>query len=218
MAANAAKAMARVAGAAKPNGPTKNKGATKTKTKNKTQAKAKAKGGKPHQRHKGASPWPPRQDIIDLVHAVRARSPQLAAGQIAALLRQKGIVGITEHGVNRALENEPRQRRPRMEAVGARGPREFAGDVRTLWAKDPWLTAKAMAARLRRRGWTQITEIDVQAALAVLNAPSNAVSRRDRKMKPGRIAALTGAPAQPAALVCPSCGVAVSQPGLCRCS
>jgi hypothetical protein len=178
-------------------------------------------------RRAAASREPLSQNVIDIVHAMRAKWPGIADEQIVTLLRQHGVSDITRDLVIEAIAHKPRPEDPgpRQERIDARKPGQFVAAVRVHWAKDPSFTAKTIAARLRLRGWAEATEAEVQQVLVMLNGRSpvakervrKSTGSRPRRRRSARIVALTDAQGHPAP-VCPSCGVAVSQLGLCRCS
>ena len=106
---------------------------------------------------------------------------------------------------------------------------QIAKAAHGMRAIEPWLSDKSVALRLRERGWN-VTEADVREALGKKPVRSTrgraTVPRRTKKRGTQDLPVRRGASSKRRSssasstrvALCPSCGVAVSLLGTCRCS
>jgi len=127
----------------------------------------------------------------------RQTSQDLAAGT---------PVGASQSGMPATPDSA--QRATPTPPVGARR-QELVRAIRALRAEFPRLRRKGLTARLRARGWHDVTPAEVQAAYESSLAPTPAPQGRSNRP-------LAARGAHPDA--CPACGVVVSSQGRCRCS
>jgi len=185
------------------------------------------------------------QDVVNAVHTLRAERPGIGDKTLLRRLRDQGYTNVTQSDVRKALRQAPalapsdRHRKgkqtKRVSALpvptGRPNPSarasDFAAAARTLWTKAPDLSIDELTRLLHGRGWTMFTEADVRKVLSTLSPrpspdrkPPRTAARKGKAIKPRQLrrANSVAASPQPRADICPSCGVAVSLLGLCRCS
>lgn len=183
------------------------------------------------------------QEVVNAVHALRAKHPKMGDKALTRRLHGLGFTSVKQSDVRKALRRDPaptpgeRHNRGNQARQAGNLPvpvgqpatsgrmSDFVVAVRNRWTKAPDLSVQAMTRLLHGHGWTMFTEDDVRKVLqSFMSAPSP-----DRK--PSRTAAWKGRAAksehrakgataspQSRADICPSCGVAVSSMGQCRCS
>lgn len=191
------------------------------------------------------APRPYYQEVVNAAHALRAKHPGMGDKALARRLRDLGYTTVKQSDVRAALRRDPGPVPSERHNKGIQAKRlgslavpvgqpiasgrtsDFVVAVRTFWIKAPDLSLEALTRLLHGRGWTAFTQDDVRKVLRSLESgldrdrnPSRTAAGKGGAVRSGRKRRGDVATAVPGsrADICPSCGVAVSSSGQCRCS
>lgn len=209
------------------------------------EAPRKARNGRkalPVPRHADRAPRHYLHEVVNAAHALREKHPAMGDEELARRLRDRGFTTIKKRDIRKLLRRDPGptpNNRPNSEKQTKRAGSlpvpvgrpvvsgrmgDFAVAVRAFWIKDPDLSVRVLTRLLRDRGWITFTEDDVKKVLRSLTSSDPHVksprkpARKSRSLKSRRKARGAAASLQGRVDICPSCGVAVSSLGRCRCS